>query len=137
MMRHNRYDVVFMDCQMPEMDGLEATRAIRDYEIDVATGSVDPPPKSAFASARLKKGRIPIVAVTANAMIGDRQRCLDAGMDAYLAKPIHPELLMENIVRFLCGKKPDCASGCPNPCAAAEDHLMSEEALAPLRKTLL
>ena len=67
------YDVVLMDIQMPELDGLEATRRIR---ADLATE------------------RQPyIIALTANAMVGDRQRCLDAGMDDYVAKPLTKESL--------------------------------------------
>ena len=67
------YRLVLMDCQMPEMDGFEATRRIRARQ----GGSA----------------RIPIVALTANAMEGDRNRCLEAGMDDYLAKPIQMEAL--------------------------------------------
>ncbi|MBL8265156.1 PAS domain-containing hybrid sensor histidine kinase/response regulator [Steroidobacter sp.] len=62
------YDLIFMDCQMPEMDGFEATRVLRDRE-------------------RETKRHTPIVALTANAMSQDRQRCLDAGMDDYIPKP--------------------------------------------------
>ena len=62
------FDLVLMDVQMPEMDGFEAVRAIRD-------GGRDQPPH-------------PVVALTAHAMKGDRERCLEAGFDAYLAKPI-------------------------------------------------
>ncbi|MGA2436302.1 MAG: response regulator, partial [Bryobacteraceae bacterium] len=66
-----RFDIVFMDVQMPEMDGFEATAAIRQKE--TATGA-----------------HMPIVAMTAHAMKGDEERCLAAGMDAYISKPIQP-----------------------------------------------
>ncbi len=71
------YDLVLMDCQMPEMDGFAATRAIRALAAPVAS--------------------IPIVAMTAHAMEGDKERCLDAGMDGYVAKPINPEELFATI----------------------------------------
>jgi len=74
-------DLVLMDCQMPEMDGYAATAAIR-----AAGGAAS---------------RIPIVAVTANVMAGDRERCLAAGMDDHLAKPIDPARLGETVRRWL------------------------------------
>jgi CheY-like chemotaxis protein len=67
-----RFDMILMDVQMPEMGGLEATRSIRERE-------------------RIAGGHIPIVAMTANAMKGDRERCLESGMDDYVSKPVLPE----------------------------------------------
>ncbi len=79
-----KYDLVLMDCQMPEMDGFEATRRIRNKEkIDGVTR------------------RLPIIALTANATQGDEQRCLDAGMDAYCSKPINPKTLFRTIRKYL------------------------------------
>jgi len=72
------FDVVLMDVQMPEMGGLDATSAIRDHE-------------------RPSGAHVPIVAMTARAMAGDREQCLKAGMDGYLSKPIHAEQLIEAV----------------------------------------
>ena len=83
-MRRRRYVLVLMDAQMPEMDGLEATRQIRQAE---ALG------EPGFES------RVSIVAMTANAMSGDREACLAAGMDDYLAKPVTPEELRDMLLR--------------------------------------
>jgi CheY-like chemotaxis protein len=84
-----QYDVVLMDCQMPEMDGFQATAAIRAHELD---------PK---ASQSALPRRMPIIALTANAMKGDRERCLAAGMDDYLTKPFRTEQLDEVLRRWL------------------------------------
>ena len=81
--RTRNFDLVLMDCQMPEMDGFQATEAIRRFE----------------AAATLP--RVPIVAVTANAVRGDREKCLAAGMDDYLAKPYAGEQLAEVLGRWL------------------------------------
>jgi CheY-like chemotaxis protein len=77
------FDLILMDVQMPEMSGYEATAAIREYE--KTTG-----------------GHIPIIAMTANAMKGDRERCLAAGMDGYIPKPIKTEELFVAIEQATC-----------------------------------
>ena len=76
------YSLVLMDCQMPRMDGYEATVAIRS------------------AQSQVRNRNIPIIAMTANAMKGDRERCLAAGMNDYLAKPVRREALLEVLVRW-------------------------------------
>jgi signal transduction histidine kinase/DNA-binding response OmpR family regulator len=81
------YDVILMDCQMPEMDGYDAARAIRMRE------------KSSNRGAR-SKSSIHIIAVTANAMQGDREKCFAAGMDDYLTKPIRLQELQAALNRF-------------------------------------
>ena len=79
------YDLILMDIQMPEMDGFEATGAIREREA-------------------ILTGHVPIVAMTAHAMKGDRERCLEAGMDDYLSKPLQSQKLLEVIARLAPGK---------------------------------
>jgi PAS domain S-box-containing protein len=91
-----RYDIVLMDVQMPEMDGFEATRAIRSGK----TGVFNP--------------RIPIIAMTAHAMKGDRELCLEAGIDDYISKPIAPQALAAALEKWI-DKTPERRSGSPAP----------------------
>ena len=77
------YDLVIMDCQMPEMDGFTATRIIRDPESTACDHAV------------------PIIALTANAMQGDREACLEAGMDDYLSKPVNAQVMIEAVQKWL------------------------------------
>lgn len=86
-----RYPLIFMDCQMPEMDGFEATRLIRQRE-------ADNPAKDAPGA---RPPHVPIIAMTANAMQGDRERCLEAGMDDYIAKPIRSKELQSIVETWL------------------------------------
>ncbi|MBI2884268.1 MAG: PAS domain S-box protein [Candidatus Methylomirabilis oxyfera] len=81
--RRVRYDLILMDVQMPEMDGFEATRAIRAWEREHNVG------------------RAPIIAMTAHAIAGYREQCLQQGMDDYLAKPIRKDLLLRTIRHYL------------------------------------
>ncbi|MBE0693061.1 MAG: response regulator, partial [Aquamicrobium sp.] len=84
--------MILMDVSMPEMNGLEATARIREFE--AASG-----------------GRTPIVGVTAHALKGDRERCIEAGMDDYLSKPISPRALTEKIGRWIGGAAAHTAAG--------------------------
>lgn len=94
------FDLIFMDMQMPEVDGLAATEAIRLAE-------------------RGSPVHIPIVALTANAMSGDRQICLDAGMDHYLSKPIEVDKLME-LLRQIAGQRSDLRNISAGLCQSSE-----------------
>jgi len=78
-----QFDAILMDCQMPEMDGLEATRMLRVHEREKQCK------------------RTPVIALTANAIAGDRGRCLDAGMDDYLSKPFRRDVLMSTLAKWL------------------------------------
>ena len=112
------FDLVLMDCHMPEMDGLEAARRIRTSES-----------QGRFAAG--KRGPIPIVALTASAIQGDRERCLEAGMDDYATKPLEPDKLFEVIESRLDGH--DVASEVTDLAAlpAAEPALMPGHAPMP------
>jgi len=99
------FDIVLMDVQMPEMDGLAATRRIREHEAELGTG------------------RTPIVAMTAHAMDGDRERCIDAGMDDYAAKPIDGERLRAVLAAWTCDMaEAQCGGDVPTPEIEAPDR---------------
>ncbi len=83
MLNREHYDLIFMDCQMPVLDGYQATRRIREME------------------QRGRSRRIPIVAMTAHAMSGDRDQCIRAGMDDYVSKPFNTEELQSILERWL------------------------------------
>ena len=87
--QQNQMDLILMDCQMPEMDGYDATRAIRIEE-----------------ERRPVRRRVPIVALTAHATKGERERCLAAGMDDYLSKPLDPQALGAKLARWIPRKVP-------------------------------
>jgi PAS domain S-box-containing protein len=94
LLKSTDYDLVLMDCQMPVMDGFEATRAIRLYEQELSETSGE-------------SRHIPIIALTANAIKGDRDRCLEAGMDAYITKPVDAKRLRATIESLICmGDRP-------------------------------
>jgi CheY-like chemotaxis protein len=84
--RKRRFDAVLMDCEMPIMDGFAATRLIREFEAEIGAP------------------RTPIIALTANALTGDREHCLRKGMDDYLSKPIEQRQLSALVARWLGGK---------------------------------
>ena len=94
-----KVDVILMDVQMPEVDGFEATAAIRESE-------------------RGRDQHIPVIAMTAHAMSGDRERCLSAGMDDYISKPIHAEQLLELVAKY--------SHGCPYSERDLETHEVLE-----------
>lgn len=98
------FDLVLMDCQMPKMDGYEATRAIREMEERIERGELVPKPGSSYAMKRANFDHLPIIAVTANAMPGDRERCLEAGMDGYISKPIQSQGILETIESLMGGE---------------------------------
>ena len=106
LLQSTSFDLSVMDVQMPELDGIMTTRAIREREA--------------------QSGRhLPIIAVTAHAMKGDRERCLAAGMDAYVAKPIRPGALLALIEDLVRGERgPDMAV----VTSPADDHLVLDEA---------
>ena len=104
------FDVILMDCQMPEMDGFEATRRVRRMEVQQG------------------RDRTPIIAVTANAILGDRELCLDAGMDDYLAKPYTRAALLAVLARWRPASAAPKAAQAPAVTAQAVQQAPAEPA---------
>ncbi len=111
-LRVERFDLVLMDCQMPVMDGLQATRMIRDEQGDEA--------------------RVPIIALTANAFQEDRQRCLAAGMDDFLSKPVQRDALLETIARWTTASPAPVSTTPSTPPQAAAPSTSSAPAAPPV-----
>lgn len=109
------YDLVFMDCQMPILDGYEATRIIREKE--------ERDPKGLPHQAEGRR-RIPIIAMTAHSMRGDREQCLAAGMDDYLSKPFNLDGVAEMLGRWL---PPRSVAGSPGAVAAGKQPARKEQ----------
>ncbi|HTS87525.1 MAG TPA: ATP-binding protein [Gemmatimonadales bacterium] len=109
----SEFDLVLMDCQMPVMDGFAATRALRAREADTAR-------------------RTPVVAMTAHAMQGDRERCLDAGMDDHLPKPVRRDTLEATVRRWIPNRASERGAA-PSPPDGPNGEVLDPTVLAGLR----
>jgi two-component system, sensor histidine kinase and response regulator len=109
-LHERRFDLVLLDCQMPDMDGYEVSRRWRAHE-----------------AARLEQSRTPIIALTANALAGDEQTCLDAGMDAYLSKPFTVDQLRQMLDA--------CLTAAPIAPAASTASKRASPTLTPARRS--
>jgi CheY-like chemotaxis protein/HPt (histidine-containing phosphotransfer) domain-containing protein len=106
------YDLVLMDVQMPEMNGFEATQAIRDPE------------------SRVLRREIPIIAMTAHALKGDREKCLEAGMDDYIGKPVTALALKELLEKHLVGEAPGLLDPKSDPRKGKPVHIQRIQVIA-------
>jgi PAS domain S-box-containing protein len=121
------YALILMDCQMPELDGFETTREIRKQEMSLVAGDsllgnqelsnaqYQILATSGEQPATSNERRIPIIAMTANAMKGDQEKCLEAGMDDFLSKPVKLEELAQRIDLILTKNRETSVAECPDP----------------------
>ena len=117
-LQSTEYDIIFLDCQMPEMDGYEATRVIRMHE-------------QAASSASVPRSPVHIIAVTANALVGDREKCLQAGMNDYISKPIRVWEQQAVLNRWKSGdQNPDASGPGPEELVAGPSNEPEEHSLA-------
>jgi len=107
------FDLILMDVQMPEMDGLDATRAIREWE------------------ELSQRSRLPIIAMTAHALSGDRERCLEAGMDDYITKPIRSDILFQAVERIAEHPGASRLEAAPSPPPSPRDSLTADDLNTP------
>jgi signal transduction histidine kinase/DNA-binding response OmpR family regulator len=113
--RKQKFDLILMDVQMPHMDGLEATMVLREEERGTARWT-------------------PVVALTAHAMKGDRERCLDAGMDGYLTKPLRAAELLQTLARLF---PPDTTAVAPDLSIFREEHVSDPETARDVAEAFL
>jgi signal transduction histidine kinase/DNA-binding response OmpR family regulator/HPt (histidine-containing phosphotransfer) domain-containing protein len=118
MLAKQSYDLILMDCQMPRRDGYEATREVRRREAAAGSGR-----------------RTPVIALTANAMEGDRERCLEAGMDDYLPKPLRPGALYAALARWMQGPRLAARADGPKAKPAGKRRRAPAAATAPAPAT--
>jgi PAS domain S-box-containing protein len=108
-LQKSRFDAVLMDIQMPEMDGYEATRRIRDLELKAQSSKLKGKESDELSASSFqlsaRSGGIPIIAMTAHAMKGDEEKCLEAGMDGYVSKPISQDRLFHTIWKSMKHQK--------------------------------
>ncbi len=88
-------DLILMDIQLPDIDGLEATKTIRKFETD------DMQPQSSIVNRQSSIHRVPIITLTSYAMVGDREKALAAGCTGYIEKPINPETFIADMEKYL------------------------------------
>jgi len=117
------YDLIFMDVQMPEMDGMEATKAIRERQKDAAAHPN-------------YKNRIVIIAMTANAMQGDREKCLAVGMDDYLAKPVRPADVKHMLERWAGVIYKDTGHAAPAAAVVSAPAAVVDETIVDMARLL-